>query len=68
MIDKDGASGILAESPTKNPGSGGEKNLELIDTRITTHHIKNEKSKIIETFFVMSGFKKGMQMASGKYA
>ena len=36
--------------------------LELVDTKITTHHVGNK------TFFVLTGFKKGMQMESGNYA
>ena len=58
-----GDEGIPAESPLKQTGDHlSSSQLELIDTKITTHHIKNQ------TFFVMTGFKKGIQMASGKYA
>ena len=38
------------------------KSLKLVDTKITTHHIGNN------TFFVLTGFRKGMQMDSGDYA
>lgn len=36
--------------------------LNLVDTKITTHHIENN------TFFVLTGFKKGIEMVDKKYA
>lgn len=39
-----------------------EKALKLVDTKITTHHIEHQ------TYFVLTGFKKGIEMHSGEFA
>ena len=48
-----------------------EKLLKLVDTNITIEYVSNfdkNNKKETKTYFIMSGFKKGIQMASGEFA
>ena len=44
-----------------------ENELDLIDTRITTHHFE-ENGENKKTLFVLTGFRKGMPLDNGHFA